>query len=394
MHLNDGQLRASLDHEAPEEEIRHLAGCVLCQKRLAEIQIKKEQVGQTLSFLADGVDRHMRAVPSASYELAQLKERAANKENRMHNIFKVLKNRLVWGSAATIMLVTAFLSVPTMRAAAAQLLALFRVQQVTALPIDPTGLSKLNGDENLATRLKQVISDSVVETQKGGDPRPVASKEEASQAAGFTVRLPSSETEAPALYVQDAMAFEINIDRAKAQAFIDETGRTDIVLPESVDGKQIKIDIPAGVTASFGTCPKPGEDVKGADPDQPGSLGRQFPDCVMMAEIPSPVVSAPDDLNIGQLAELGLEFSGMSTEEAQQLRDSIDWTSTLVIPIPRNAASYEKVDVDGVTATLIQRPVDDAPRYMLVWVKDGIIYSIGGWGADSARAVEMAKSLQ
>jgi hypothetical protein len=97
---------------------------------------------------------------------------------------------------------------------------------------------------------------------------------------------------------------------------------------------------------------------------------------------------------MSKLAEIGLEFTGMSPLQAQQFSQNVDWTSSLVIPIPRNAATYQQVTVDGVSGTLIQRPPDDAPQYALVWVKDGIIYAIGGLGSDSAQAIEMANSLK
>ena len=64
-----------------------------------------------------------------------------------------------------------------------------------------------------------------------------------------------------------------------------------------------------------------------------------------------------------------------------------------MVPIPKNAATYEQVEVDGVTGTLIQRPSDDAAQYVLIWVKDGIVYSIGGLGTNSQKAIDMANSL-
>lgn len=393
MHLNDGQLRSCLDQEGSAEENRHLDECTACRGRLAEIRRIMEVTGRTLSFLEAGGEGRMKPIPSAAYELTRLKERVAQKEKTMQNIFSFLKNRLVWGSAAAVLLAAAFLSIPTMRAAAADLLALFRVQKVAVLPLDPTGLSNFTGDSNLSEKLSQVISDSVVQTKAGGDPRIAGSAEEASLAAGFSLRLPANAPAEAVLYVQDSSAFEINIDRGKAQAFIDETGRTDIVLPENIDGRQIRVEIPAGITASYGHCPRPDEEGELIDPDDPASTGRAYPDCIMMVEFPSPVVAAPEDLDVGQLVELGLELYGLNPEEARQLRESIDWTSTLVIPIPRNASHYEQVSVDGESGVLIQRKVDSNPHYLLAWVKDGIIYSISGWGTDSSLALEMANSL-
>jgi hypothetical protein len=88
-----------------------------------------------------------------------------------------------------------------------------------------------------------------------------------------------------------------------------------------------------------------------------------------------------------------LEFTGMTSDQAAAFTQTVDWTSTLVVPIPKNAATYKQVSVDGVTGNLIQRPSDDAPQFVLLWVKDGIVYSIGGLGTNSQQAIDMANSL-
>ena len=83
----------------------------------------------------------------------------------------------------------------------------------------------------------------------------------------------------------------------------------------------------------------------------------------------------------------------MTPEEAANFTGTVDWTYTMVVPIPRNAASYQQVTLDGVTGTLIERPSDDAPQFALLWVKDGIIYVIGGLGNNTEKALEIANSL-
>ena len=83
----------------------------------------------------------------------------------------------------------------------------------------------------------------------------------------------------------------------------------------------------------------------------------------------------------------------MSPEEAAELTSTVNWTSTLLVPIPRHAAIHEQVSVDGVTGTLIQHPSGEGPQFALLWVKDGIIYAISGLGTNSQQAVEMANSL-
>ena len=122
-------------------------------------------------------------------------------------------------------------------------------------------------------------------------------------------------------------------------------------------------------------------------------MSRQYPDCVILSEIPSPTVNAPPSVDVAQLAQIGLEFTGMTSDQAAAFTKSIDWTSTLVVPIPKNAATYQQLTVDGVTGTLIQRPADDAPQFVLIWVKNGIVYAIGALGTNSQQAIGMANSL-
>ncbi len=258
------------------------------------------------------------------------------------------------------------------------------------IPVDFTGLEQLTGDGALGNQFTELISSSINMTQKPGDPQAAASVESASQLAGFNVRLPGSPNPSQ-IYVTDGAAFTLTVDRAKAQALLDEAGRGDLVLPDSVDGAEISVNIPASVSVAYGTCPKPQADDSGNSGSE--IPGRRYPDCVILAEIPSPSVNAPADVDIDQLAEIGLEFTGMSRDDAVKFASTVDWTSTLVVPIPRNAATYEQVTVDGVTGTLIQRPADDAPRFALLWVKDGIVYAISGLGTNSQQAMDMANSL-
>jgi hypothetical protein len=226
-------------------------------------------------------------------------------------------------------------------------------------------------------------------TQEPGEPIAAADAAEASELAGFSVRLPQGESPSQ-IYVTQGAAFSVTVDRAKAQALLDEAGRGDLVLPQSVDGAEISVDIPSAVSAAYGTCPKPG--VEGSEGE---GLRAPYRDCVIFAQIPSPTVNAPASLDIDQLAQIGLEFTGMTAEEASAFTGTVDWTSTLVVPIPSNSATYEQVTVDGVTGTLIEhRSREGEPStFALLWVKDGIVYAISGLGANSGQALEMANSL-
>jgi len=56
-------------------------------------------------------------------------------------------------------------------------------------------------------------------------------------------------------------------------------------------------------------------------------------------------------------------------------------------------SSYEPVSFNGIQGTLMHLPSKNRPSYALVWVDDGIIYGLVGWG-DPNLAVQLASSLE
>ncbi len=394
MHLDDGQIRAYLDGEPSdlslEETSRHLAGCQACQARLQELKSRAAATSQRLAFLAPPAGE-----PSPAPRLAEKLALAAfkhrlNQQKEYPMSQRIFRPRTAWAGAAVVLLLVIALSIPSGFAWAGQFLGLFRVQQVAVVPIDPTGLMALKNSSAIGQQISQLLAKSITFEQQPAKAYNVAGAAEASKASGFNVRLPASESSLPQFTVQPGASFNLVVDRARAQALLDESGHKDLVLPQSLDKETISVKIPTSVAVSYGTCPNP------TSPDEGmlGSAGRRYPDCMILAQIPSPTVNTPPDVDVQKLAEIGLEFTGMSAEQAQAFAKSIDWTSSLVIPLPKNAATYQQVMVDGVQGTLIQRPADDSPEFALVWVKDGIIYTIGGLGSDSPRAIEMANSLK
>lgn len=387
-HLKDGQLRAALDGELDGAGMNHLQNCSLCQGRQVVIRSQMQPTSDRLSFLNAPVQS---MGPAAKTALNHFHQRTIN-QKEISMFKKLLPSPLMRVGLAILLVLAAVLSIPSTRALAQKFLNLFRVEQVVVVPVDFTGMQQLTGNSTLGKQVSDLISSSVTTQQKPGDPVTVADAANASQQAGFTVRLPQDMTPSR-ISVEGAGAFTLKVDVTKAQALLNESGRPDLVLPSSINGADVSVTIPASVSVAFGTCPDPAAQDAADSLSTNGSAGRKYPDCVILAEVPTPTVSAPADLNIAQLAQLGLEFTGMTSDQAAAFTQTVDWTSTLVIPLPKNAATYQQVTVDGVSGTLIQRPADDAPQYALVWVKNGIIYAISSLGTNSQQAVQMANSL-
>jgi len=390
-HLNEGQLRAALDGELDAEGLMHLKACSDCQARQKALQTQVKLIADQLTFLSSPTKDARLPASTAWHRFNQ--QKLNRKEIPMYK--KLFALPLIRYGLPALLVLTLIIAVPDIRAFASELLNLFRVQQVTVVPVDFTGMQQLEGV--VGRDISQLISDSITMKKEPGEPVNAASAEEASQLAGFNVRAPEGQTPSR-ISVMSGAYFSFTIDRDKAQALLDEAGRSDLFLPEEVDGADVSVNIPSSVSIAFGTCPEPSNEGEveremERETTTSGSPGRVYKDCIILAQIPSPEVSAPASLDIAKLAQLGLEFTGMTAEEAAEFTSTVDWTSTLIVPIPKNAASYEQVTVDGVTGTLIERPSDDAPQFALFWVKDGIIYTIGGLGTNTQKALEIANSL-
>jgi hypothetical protein len=414
MHVDDRALRAYLDNEDTAAEratvAAHLAGCADCRAALEALSARAAEVSAHLAVLAPDP----REVPAAPHVLARVQTRVQSVEGEEKpSMFATVfskRMRPVWIGLLVLAVLVAAVTIDPVRAWAGQFLGLFRVQQVAVVSLDTSRLSELGGSSSqFAQQMSQLMSEGMTITREPGEPQVVADAGAASKAAGFIVRLPAGRSDLKQLTVQGGAAFEFVVDRERAQAILDSVGRTDLQLPESVDGAKIKVDIPATVSATYGNCPQ----VSGSGTDMDKLMNRggaspavRYAGCVVFAQIPSPTIDTPPYVDVQRLAEIAFEFTGMTPAQARDFAATIDWTSTLVVPIPRDGATYQPVTVDGVEGYLIEgatggpdgyvsEPADGAsPQYVLIWVKDGIVYAIGGLSADTSAALEMANSLK
>jgi hypothetical protein len=262
-----------------------------------------------------------------------------------------------------------------------------RVQKVQAVNVDLSTFLDPNANPTLHQMIGQMVSDKVVVTTNENEQQaPTAAA--ASQLAGFKVRVVSKRTDAPQLTVQGEHAFNMNVDRARLQAVFNEAGRSDLVLPEALDGAAVAVQIPRSVTLQYGNCPTGAQGVAGPPP-----VTTQFANCLILSEGPSPIVSVPPSLKVEQLAETGLQLAGMSPSQAHEFCQAVNWKSTLGMSLPRHVQSYEMVDIKGSQGTLLNTTGWRGPNYRLIWLENGIVYSLAGFG-NSGEAVPLADSLQ
>ncbi len=384
--LPESTLRAYRDGELdPVEHTKvenHAATCPQCRERLREIVTVAGRVEERLLSL----DTTAPEAPDPRLALARFKAQHGAREERMSFLTRLFSKRWrpVWVTAAAAAIIFSCLAFPTGRSLAQKLLATLRIEKVQPVRLD---FSSLDSNRPLQEMLAKMISDKVVVTADEKPQRP-ATVAEASRLAGFTVHLLTAREDAPQFAVEGQHAFHMTIDRARLQDIFDQSGRPDLLLPATLDGAAVSVQIPRSVRVEYGDCPSWNREEEHAQRNavQPNN-------CTVLVEAPSPLVSVPSDLNLQQLAEIGLQLAGMSATQAREFCQTIDWKSTLVLPIPRFVDSYNVVEVDGEQGTLITESSRRRwPGYVLIWVKNGIIYCLAGHG-DSSAAVALANSL-
>lgn len=371
-HVSDAILRTRLDGElaasdAPPVE-EHLQACAACRLRAESMAASAQQIDALLLEQPppDSAAAYMRLQ-------ARLRSAAPAKPRLWSRV-------PVWGAVAAAAAVVLVVS-GSPGAIAQKLLSVFRVKSVVAVPLQNDFLADGKG-----RLLGDLLADSVTVTT---DEKAVAvtSREEASRLAGFAVRLPGIRQDAPSSFrVEGRRAFYLTVNRQRVESFLQLVNRADIRLPDTLNGAKVIVETPRYVVTAYGDCPK----LPGPAPDP-----ARFLNCLAVIQAPSATVSTMPELNLAELAEIGLQVSGMTAEEARSFSSTIDWTSTLAIPIPREASSYQNVIVDGQKGVLVVgRQYSNLPtRWSLIWVNQERIYSVSGFG-NPQLALNVAESLR
>ena len=136
---------------------------------------------------------------------------------RISSSFWASPRRSLFAGLAAIVVLLSLLALPPVRAAADQLLQIFRVQKVLFVPISPERFEQL---KNLNFDGKTLFVVTPKQVNHPAPPRTVASADAASSAVGFPARQPTVFPSAPSsteMVVHDhsVVQFQVNVDSAR-----------------------------------------------------------------------------------------------------------------------------------------------------------------------------------
>lgn len=230
---------------------------------------------------------------------------------------------------AAVMAVAVLLALPPVRAAADQVLQIFRVQTVMFVPVSQERIQQLESI-NLDDKSLFVAEPKVV--NQPAEPRAVASADEASSVAGFAVEQPAALAGDTASFsVSDRTITEFQVDVATARQLLLMAGVDDVTLPDSLGAQPITVDMSPMVMARYS--------------------GSGY--TVQIVQARSPQVTVPEGVDLAQLGRAALRVLGMAPEQAEALSRQIDWSTTLIFPFPADLSTVRQVAINGAPGMLM-----------------------------------------
>jgi hypothetical protein len=275
--------------------------------------------------------------------------------------------------AAAAVAILALFAFPSMRASAQAFLDLFRVRNFVAVSVDPARLERLKkGDLDL----EKLIGDRLQVLEEPGPPLPYPTVTAAGAAAGILARSPSwlpAGLTLDSVRVCGAGRARITADATRLRELMTLLDVRDVAIPNGVDGAVVEVHAWPAVQQTFRR-------------DGPRG-GRR----AMLLQAKSPEISMPAGLELARLAEIGLRMLGTPEADARRLAERTDWRSTLLVPVPADAETFQEVDVDGARGLLVASRARG--HRLILWSRGDEVFALGGTLA-TEDLLQMAGSLR
>jgi len=328
--------------------------------------------------------RDLKAQPNPEFAARLRATLRAVPPNAVARVVPAANMRKWFAAAASIAVVSFAFTLPTVQAAAEAFLDLFRVKQFTGVQFDPQRLEAL-GSSGISP--EAIFGNVEPLTDFEIQPVSYATPVEAGQAAGIIVRTPvwlPNHFSSTGIMVSGEHAARITINTAGLQGVLDALGLADVELPEGLDGQTATVRVPPIVTQTYESS----EPVVMRD-------GSSIQRSVHVVQARSPDVSFPAGLDLSKLAYAGLRVLGMSRDEAYRMSVTIDWRTTLIVPVPSKALAYRPINVAGNEGLLIEGVAADEawPGGVLMWSTGDETFAVAG-AVSGEELLEIAQNLQ
>ncbi len=373
MTIDDGKLRAYLDGELAPPEVEAvemwLSNSVEARSRLDRLQERERTVANYLSVLSAGETSRSRA----SLALQRFEDTVAGETvaSQLDGIFERMRtmltnsflgrHRAAVAVGASVVVLAALFSLAPVRALAGDFLKIFRMESVKTVLVDADHLSEMEKDPQFEGMIERLEVQAKVLSQS--EPEEAESLAEAGSKVGFQVKeiaeLPQGLQEPDSITFFQKRVVSLNLDRELLEAMF-EAADIQVNLPASLDNNPIVVTEPASVVQDWG---------------DDGDLVLKF------VQMVTPQIEYPQDVDLQALGAAGLQLLGVSEEDATEFAQSVDWNTTLVMPIPDNGqVTVKETKLNGRPAYVFTsvNKRSDTEQSAVMWQQDGFSYFLKG----------------
>jgi len=384
---DEGRLRAYLDFELPPLERAalgaHLAGCAACQGQLERQRASAARVRSLLPAPPSAPEpraalaRLRATAPQPTANVPTFKQPALSLSKGSNvqrsifmqsNAFWSGRSRPLLAGLAVLVAVISLLALPPVRAAADDLLSIFRVQKLIFVPVSPERIEQLNKLDFD----KDTLFLSKPAGEQSEPPRTVASAEEAAGVVGAAVAQPSVFPSAPLsteFKVSNPAKIQFQVNVAAARQLLDLMAIDDVTIPDALGAAPIAVDVPASALTTY----------HGANYDLTLHQGQ------------SPSVALPDGVDLSQLGKAALRLLGMPAADAELASRTINWNNTLLFPFPNDTDNIRQVTVGGENALLVSSGRRGDQQWQLYWQRGDTFYMLQA--SSPMRDIDMVAAL-
>lgn len=353
---DQGTLLLYMDKVLTEQEMReseqHIKTCPECRCLIQELQRDLEYARKVIEPWQNQAE--LVPVPESEQVWDRINKQALLRK-RGNRYMKVKK----WAVAcALILALGTVIAVPSFRAAAGNLLQVFRVDKVESISLSQDDINQINkalknGDPNIDLKNYGKIE------CKGQQSTSPLNAEQVKKLS-FTVKLPAGAWDGQnKLYLEKSPEMQITPRVEKINQLLTSLGSTELI-SASLDGQTFTVKMNDMVTLKT-----------------PGYI---------LTQGPAPAVNAPDGVDVNRLVQAMLAIPIWPENVKQQMQAIGDWQHTLVVP----GEDTKKVDINGVQGVLTQME----GKTGLVWQDHGILYFLMDQPGSSVDLLQVARSMR
>lgn len=371
MCCKEGQLVAYIDGELDAQKkaeiAAHLQQCSKCHALYISILTEKNACESILGSLHAG-EKPLPAEDACKHRVyAKLKSRidGDSKYYGERNNMKKWKKISVGVAAAAAVLIA--VTMTPMGKAAADLLGVFRMEKFVAVEFTQNDMSKIS--DALESGAKDIDLKDLGKITNNGEVKQIAMSPEDLQhkISGFPSLEDVDNAKAVSASYQNGMSMDMQFNVEKVNSLITRFGGTDL-LPKEMDGKLIRVSMPANGTMKY-------------------TLGDKE---LYVAQTAMPEITVSEGVDPEAIRKVLVGLPFLPSEMKNQLESADDWTKTAIIPVP--AGISEKITVNGHDGLLVNADKNDAAK-AIIWQDGANINIISGEFSKDA-LVSFAKAVR